>query len=40
MDATHMIRLFDKVALRLFNASVLTGLGAVAAVMVAQSLVA
>ncbi len=36
MNATHLIGLFDKVALNLFNAAVLVGLGAVAVGLVAQ----
>jgi hypothetical protein len=36
MNATHLIDLFDKYALRLFNAAVLVGLGAVAVAVVAQ----
>ena len=36
MNATHMIRMFDRVALRLFNVTVLFGLGAVAVGLVAQ----
>lgn len=36
MTPTSMIRAFDRVALRLFNAAVLVGLGAVAIGMVAQ----
>ncbi len=36
MNATHLIGLFDKYALGLFNAVVLVGLGAVAAGLVAQ----
>jgi hypothetical protein len=36
MNATSMIRMFDKIALRLFNGAVLFGLGAVALGAVAQ----
>jgi hypothetical protein len=40
MNATNLITLFDKVATRLFNAAVLTGLGAVAATLIVQSIAA
>ena len=36
MTPTRVIRLFDKIALRLFNTAVLAGLGVVAVGMVAQ----
>ena len=36
MNATSAIRVFDKIALRLFNTAVLVGLGTVAVALVAQ----
>jgi hypothetical protein len=36
MNATQLIGLFDRFALRLFNTAVLVGLGAVAVGLVAQ----
>ena len=38
MTATHAVRVFDKIALRLFNSAVMIGLGVVALATVVQSI--
>ena len=38
MTATRAVRVFDKIALRLFNSLVLAGLGAIALATVVQSI--